>query len=265
MSALLASLMALGIGAAPSEKVVEQFEDCTYTYTGGDYKDEAFHYRLLKPAKIEPGKKYPVVLFLHGAGERGDDNKSQLLYLPEMMADKEHQEKYPCFLIAPQCREGKVWSGFRRASKAGDSADEPTDQLKVAIAALKEVEQKSPIDPKRVYLTGLSMGGYGSWDLAARHPDWFAAVVPICGGGDVSTAGKLKDIPLWAVHGGADTVVPVDQTRKMIEAVKKAGGQPKYSELEGVGHNSWTPGYTDPKGALPWMFEQVNERQKAGA
>jgi predicted peptidase len=100
------------------------------------------------------------------------------------------------------------------------------------------------------------MGGFGSWDWATREPDRFAAVVPICGGGDESKADKLTKTPIWAVHGDTDEVVKVEQSRRMIEAIKKAGGDPKYSELKGVGHNSWTPAYSDPKGIVPWMFEQ---------
>jgi predicted peptidase len=105
------------------------------------------------------------------------------------------------------------------------------------------------------------MGGYGSWDLAARRPELFAAVVPICGGGDEHAAERLLKTPIWAVHGDADTAVPVERSRRMIEAIKAAGGQPKYSELPGVGHNSWTPAYSDPEGVLPWMFEQVRTEE----
>jgi predicted peptidase len=257
----LACLFVAGAVLMQKDATLDAFEDHEIKYTGGEYKDEAFHYRLMKPAKIEPDKKYPVVLFLHGAGERGDDNKKQLLYLPEQMATPEAREKYPCFLIAPQCRKGKTWAGLGRSSN-GESNDEPGEQMQVAIAILKEVEAKYPVDPKRVYLTGLSMGGYGSWDLARRRPDWFAAVVPICGGGKPETADRLVKVPIWAAHGDADSVVPVARTREMIEAVKAAGGTPKYSELPGVGHNSWDPAYQDPKGPLPWMFEQVNDRRK---
>jgi predicted peptidase len=233
------------------------YEERATRFTGGEYKDEEFIYRVLRPAKIEEGKKYPLVVFLHGAGERGNDNRAQLKYFPEMMAQREYREKYPCFIIAPQCREDKSWAGFGRRGQDGAGNDqEPADQLKVVMQILDNSLKMYPVDTKRIYLTGLSMGGFGSWDWAVREPDRFAAVVPICGGGDESKADRLVNTPIWAAHGDADTVVPVDQTRRMIAAIKKAGGDPKYSELKGVGHNSWTPAYSDPDGVVKWMFEQ---------
>jgi dienelactone hydrolase len=123
------------------------------------------------------------------------------------------------------------------------------------IAALEDTLQREPIDPARISLTGLSMGGYGSWDLAARMPERFAAVLPICGGGDEATAAKIKDLPIWCFHGDADTAVRVERSRTMIEALRAAGGAPKYSELAGVGHDSWTPAYRDPD-VLAWLFAQ---------
>ena len=259
MTSLTIALVACALGAAPGDDVLAKFEEHTFTFTGGEYKDEAFRYRLLKPEKIEPGKKYPVVLFLHGAGERGDDNAKQLLYLPELMVTPEYRGKFPCFFIAPQCRSGKLWV-VRGQDKTGVS-----EQMQVAEGILRHVEKEYPVDPARVYLTGLSMGGFGTWNLAARHPDWFAAAVPICGGGDPTLASALVPVPIWAVHGADDKVVSAELSRKMIDAIRAAGGKPRYTEIEGVGHDSWTPGYKDPNGALPWMFQQVNDRRAVAA
>jgi predicted peptidase len=128
--------------------------------------------------------------------------------------------------------------------------------MKIAVAILDEVLKTEPIDPDRVYLTGLSMGGYGTWDLAERMPKRFAAAVPICGGGDDTKANRLVGLPLWAWHGDADPAVPVERSRQMIAAIKTAGGNAKFTELPGVGHDSWTKAYTDPEGAIPWLFEQ---------
>jgi predicted peptidase len=247
---LFVAACALGAPETPGDDVTSKFAEHTYQFTGGPYENEAFRYRLLSPEKIEPGKKYPVVLFLHGRGESGDDNVAQLKYLPTLMATPDYQKKFPCFLIAPQCREGKAWVA-RGPDKKGVS-----EQMQVAEAVLQEALKKYPIDPARVYLTGLSMGGFGSWNLAARHPDWFAAVVPICGGGDPNDAAELAKLPIWAVHGSDDKVVPASLSRTMVEAVLAAGGNVKYTELPGVGHDSWTPAYEDPQGVLPWMFEQ---------
>jgi predicted peptidase len=245
---------------APMVDATKAYEARTTLYTGGEYQDEEFQYRILRPAKIEEGKKYPVVVFLHGAGERGDDNWVQLKYFPEMMAQPEYREKYPCFVIAPQCREGRTWSSIgRRRNRETSDANEPSDQLKVVMQILDTHIKYGFIDTKRIYLTGLSMGGYGAWDWAVREPDRFAAVVPICGGGDDRKADRLVKLPIWAVHGDEDEAVPVERTREMIAAIKKAGGNPKYTELKGVGHNSWTPAYTDPDGVVKWMFEQKKE------
>jgi len=217
---------------------------------------QPFHYRLLGPAAVEPGQRYPLVLFLHGAGERGSDNASQLKYLPAWLAEPAWRQQFPCFVIAPQCRAEHRWSAFNWSDKKSSPlAAEPTTDLAAAIAALEQVCASEPIDPDRIYLTGLSMGGYGSWELAARMPERFAAVVPICGGGDEAQAAKLVNLPIWCFHGGADRVVPVERSQAMIAAIEAAGGRPKYTEFPGVGHDSWTPAYRD-SGLLEWLFAQ---------
>lgn len=243
-----------GWAAAPS---VAPFEVQTLKYTGGEYKNEPFQYLVLKPKNLKPGEKYPLVLFLHGAGERGDNPAKALRHFPELMAKPSHRERFPCFLIVPQCREGKQWVEVPWTDKESTPlAKEPGVMLDLASKILDRSLEEYPIDKSRVYLTGLSMGGYGSWELAMRRPKLFAALAPICGGADETQAAKLKDIPIWTAHGDADTVVPVIRSRRMVEAVKKAGGTIHYVEYPKVGHNSWTPAYTDPDGLLPWMFQQ---------
>ena len=260
MNVLMWSLAVLPLGAVP-EETVNRFEAQSVQFTGGEYENETFNYRLLKPENIEEGKKYPVVLFLHGAGERGDNNTAQLQYLPEWISEPENRKKYPCFLIAPQCRTNKKWANVNWGEKDSSPQPDMSEQMQVALKILKTVTEKYPVDTQRVYLTGLSMGGYGSWDLACRQPEMFAAVAPVCGGGDERQAAKLVGVPVWAWHGDADPAVPVERSRKMIEAIKKAGGMPKYTELPKVGHNSWVQAYHGPENLLPWMFEQVNNRQ----
>jgi predicted peptidase len=247
------------LGAAPSDEIVAQFEEHAYTAPVGEDAAGEFRFRLLKPDRIEPDKQYPVVLFLHGAGERGDDNKTQLRFLPELLATPEYRRKFPCFVVAPQCRTGKWWV-VRGPDKKGVG-----EQMKMAEGVLAQVLHQHPVDPRRVYLTGISMGAFASWNLAVRHPDWFAAVVPIAGGGDPSMAAALVDVPVWAVHSADDKLVPAGLSRAMVAAIRQAGGTPKYTELDGFGHESWMPAYEDPKGVLPWMFEQVNGRHGASA
>lgn len=226
------------------------------SFTGGEYANESFGYRLLKPQVVVPGERYPLVLFLHGAGERGDDNRRQVKYLPEWLATAQNRQTYPCYLIAPQCREDHLWVETPRAFDRGAPRQAPGPQMQVVINILDEVIAEFSVDPARLYLTGLSMGGFGSWDLGTRLAERWAAVAPICGGGDELYADRLVGVPVWAWHGDADDVVPVARSRRMIEAIRAAGGEPKYSELAGVGHDSWTPAYTSADGLLPWMFAQ---------
>jgi len=215
-----------------------------------------FRYRLLRPPKLVPGMRYPLILFLHGAGERGDDNLKQLAYLPRWMAEPGMRKRHPCFVLAPQCRMDERWADVSWADETSTpQAAEPTTDLRAAVAALDAVMRGEQVDPDRVYLTGLSMGGFGTWDLAGRMPERFAAFLPICGGGDERTAAKFAARPLWCFHGDQDTAVPVQRSRSMIAAMEAAGGRPKYSELEGVGHNSWTTAYRDPA-VIDWLFAQ---------
>jgi predicted peptidase len=213
-----------------------------------------FGYRLLAPVKIEPDSKYPLVVFLHGAGERGADNVLQLKYLPAWLAAPAVRERHPCFVLAPQCRMDERWVDVSWADKTSmPRAAEPTTDLRAVMAMLEAVLNDEPIDPDRVYLTGISMGGFGTWDLASRMPDRFAALLPICGGGDERTAARIAGIPTWVVHGDADKAVPVERSRSMVKALEAAGGRPKYVEMPGVGHDTWTPTYHDPA-VLDWLF-----------
>jgi len=219
-----------------------------------------FRYRLLRPASVagdgRDGQRYPLVLFLHGAGERGNDNVKQLKYLPTWLADPALRQRHPCFVLAPQCRMDERWVDVSWADATSTpQPTTPTIDLAAATKALEETLVREAIDPARIYLTGLSMGGYGTWDLAARMPDRFAAILPVCGGGDERVADRIAALPIWCFHGDADTAVPVDRSRTMIAAVKAADGRPIYSELPGVGHDSWTPAYRD-RFVLDWLFSQ---------
>lgn len=225
-----------------------------------DGEPQPFRYRLLRPARPEPGRTYPVVLSLHGSGERGSDNARQLTYLPRLLAEPAQRERYPCLVVAPQCRTDHRWVEVAWDDpQAAAQPEEPSVDLAAAVAALDAVLAAEPADPDRVLLTGLSMGGYGTWDLAARAPGRFAAAMPICGGGDPATAPRLATLPIWAFHGADDRVVPPARSRTMVEAIRAAGGEPKYTEFAGVGHDAWTPAYRDPE-VLDWFFAQRRRR-----
>lgn len=225
----------------PSQRTLSLYMASQYRRVdSGSSIRESLPYRLLSPVNLIPDTQYPLVVFLHGAGEKGDDNQLQLLGLPEQMAESRWQKRFPCYLLAPQCSPDFHWSNHEED----------------LVALIRQLRGQQAVDPQRIYLTGLSMGGFGCWSLAAREPDLFAAVVPICGGGEPSTAERLVGVPIWAVHGDADDAVPVQYSRDMIAAIRRAGGTPAYSELKGVGHDSWTQTYRDPDGVLKWMFEQ---------
>ncbi|QDV11591.1 esterase [Rosistilla oblonga] len=228
---------------------------------------QPFGYRLMKPRNIEPGKKYPLVLFLHGAGERGDDNLRQLKFLPESLATSANRDRFPCFVLAPQCPTGQQWVDVPWGDlKSTPMPEQPSRPMQGAIEVLQKTLKEQPIDRSRVYLTGLSMGGYGSWDLASRHPEWFAGAIIVCGGGDEQQAAQLKQLPIQVFHGGADTVVPTQRSRSMVAAIQDAGGtQIEYTELPGVGHNSWSHAYSDAAGALEWLFKQSRQPIPSGS
>jgi len=235
------------------------YEERSTRVADGDATVE-FKYRLLRP---EPGDgeerqdaRHPLVLFLHGAGERGSDNVQQLKYLPTWLADPAARKRRPAFVLAPQCRMDERWVDVSWADgKSTPHPATPTVDLAAAMQALDDVMRREAVDPARIYLTGLSMGGFGTWDMAVRRPELFAALLPVCGGGDEQTAARIADLPIWCFHGDADQAVPVRRSRDMIAAVRAAGGRPVYSELPGVGHDSWTPAYRD-EFVLDWLFSQ---------
>ena len=212
-------------------------------------------YRLLKPQQIEPGKRYPLVLFLHGIGERGADNAKQLVHGAGEFAKPENRQKYPCFVVAPQCPPKGKWVNVDFKPPSHTMPEKPSMPLKLALELVDKLAAELPVDKDRLYITGLSLGGFGAWDAIQRRPDYFAAAMPICGGGDTAQAPRLKHLPIWAFHGGTDTAVLPRRTTAMIEAIRLAGGTPKMTIYPGVGHDCWTRTYADPA-VLAWLFAQ---------
>jgi predicted peptidase len=225
------------------------------TFVAGDF---SLPYRLLKPKNYDPRQKYPLVIFLHGAGERGNDNEKQLIHGMNDFASDEVMEKYPAFVMAPQCPAGQQWGGINRLAKVETPEGQLPPALDATLKAAKAMEKDFSIDDRRIYLTGLSMGGYGSWKALETHPDMFAAAAIICGGGKPEAAAKFKHVPIWVFHGADDKTVPVEQSREMVEALKAAGANPKYTEYPGVGHNSWAATYSNPE-LYAWLFAQKKQ------
>jgi predicted peptidase len=261
--AVIVSFLVFSMAAAPrsSARIPQTgFLDRTISIRGTTYK-----YQVFVPEDWSAKQKWPIILFLHGAGERGSDGLLQTdVGLPH--AIRLDRSRFHTVVVIPQCLKDSWW---------------PTPQMEeLALAALAAASKEFKGDTKRTYLTGLSMGGYGSWSLAAKYPGKFAAVVPICGGivlpehlrqqrPDLAStaypdeaksyeevAKKIGKTPVWIFHGGADEVVPPEGSRKLDQALKAAGGDVRYTEYPGVGHNSWDKAYADPE-LMTWMLSKT--------
>lgn len=199
--------------------------------------------------------KLPLVIFLHGSGERGYDNEAQLRNGVMAFVEPDNFRQHPCFVLAPQCPQGQRWSGTDIAL-AATWADTPTEPMRLLIQLIDQVLNENPaIDRDRVYVAGLSMGGAGAFDLLMRKPQWFAAAVPLCGGGDPAFAAKIKDIPLWVFHGRRDDTVPVKRSRDIVQALKKLGAPVQYTEYTTLGHGIWQETFYNPE-VMNWLFAQ---------
>ncbi len=225
------------------------------TFTGADGK--TLPYRLLKPAHYDAATKYPLVIFLHGAGERGTDNERQLQHCVRDFAKPAIREQHPCFVVAPQCDNAYRWCEVDWGDpKPHQTPKEPSVPMGLLIALLPTLDKEFSIDPSRLYVTGLSMGGFGTWDLVTRFPQRFAAAAPICGGADNSAAPALAALPIWVFHGAVDNVVHPERSRTMVAALKAAGStQVKYTEYPGVGHGCWGNAFAEPD-YFTWLFAQ---------
>ena len=188
-------------------------------------------------------QKWPLILFLHGAGERGDDLNLVKKHGPPKLVDQGRE--FPFLVVSPQCPTSSWWP----------------EQIDALIALLDEVQSKYAIDADRVYVTGLSMGGFGTWSLATRYPERFAAIAPICGGGDRYLAGRLKNVPVWAFHGAKDPTVPVQASKDMVEALRKAGGDVQLTIYPEAQHDSWTETYNNPK-LYEWFLSHRRNAEK---
>jgi predicted peptidase len=237
----------------------DSWQDAYETKTYRDAAGQTLPYRFLKPEKIEPGETYPLVLFLHGAGERGADNTQQIVYFAAELIKPENRQKQPCFVVCPQCPTECRWVEVDWGRASHTMPEKPSVPLGLALELVDKLAAEMPVDRSRIYVTGLSMGGFGTWDAIQRRPGFFAAAIPICGGGDAAEAPKLKDLPLWAFHGDQDASVMPSRTTTMIEAIRQAGGLPKMTIYPGVPHNSWDRTYANPE-VWAWLFAQKRPR-----
>lgn len=242
---------------APASAADTGFLNRTVSVDGVTYR-----FQVYVPADWTPQQSWPVALFLHGSGERGDDGLLQT-QVGIGTAIRTHANDFKLIVVLTQCRKGKIWGN--------------PDMQTQALAALAQSVTEFHGDPARLYLTGLSMGGYGTWEIAMRHPKMFAAIVPICGGvhalADMpelhssltddpkiadpyaEIARRIGSTPVWIFHGDADQSVPVDESRRMNQALLAIKANVRYTEYPGVGHNSWDNAYSEPE-LLPWLLGQ---------
>ena len=201
-------------------------------------KNYPFEIYFPKSYKADDDKSWPLILFLHGAGERG--NQLELVKLQGLPNYLRNKEDFPFVVAYPQCPARAYWE---------------VDSLN---SWLEEVLKKVNADPKRIYLTGISMGGYGTWHWGAANPDKFAAIIPICGGGETRQASRLNKTPIWAFHGAKDNIVPLRETLEMTDAVEKAGGKVELTVYPDLYHDSWTKTYNNPK-IYDWLLEHTKK------
>jgi predicted peptidase len=201
-------------------------------------------YLLFLPKRYgeDPDQKWPLILYLHGAGERGDELERVKTHgIPKIL---EERPDFPFVCVSPQCPDEGVWMVHNLALKG----------------LLDSILSTYAIDPDRVYLTGNSMGGYGTWGLAMAYPGTFAAIAPICGGGMSKGVGSLTEVPVWAFHGAEDPVVPLEQSQSMVDALRASGGNVKLTVYPGVGHDSWSQTYDNPE-----LYEWFLQHRRASA
>lgn len=238
-----------------AQELYGEYEKNVFVSLQGD----SLQYRLLRPENEQEGEKYPLVLFLHGAGERGNDNQKQLIHGGQMWLNPVNREKYPAYVLAPQCPQEDYWAYLSRPRSFDPNKmpimTEPTPIFKTLKELLDAYLSMAQIDKSRIYIVGLSMGGMGTFDMVIRYPEIYAAAVPICGTVNAERLSTVKNVKFRIYHGDADSVVPVEGSRQAYKALKKAGVDVEYIEYPGVNHGSWVPAFNDPT-FMSWLFSQ---------
>jgi len=225
-------------------------------------------YRMLLPLGFDSSKKYPILIFLHGAFEKGTDNQAQLNIGGRYFLRQDNREKFPAIVLFPQCPQDDSWTYFETQldSVSGLAKSwyfpfqkEPTQVTRLLKHLLDSLITLNYVDPSRVYLGGLSQGGMGVFDLVARYPAIFAAAFPVCGAGKVNTSKNFaSEVAVWMFHGDKDDIVPPRFSRDFYKQLKKLGADVQYTEYPGVYHNSWVDAFKEPN-LLPWLFSRTKK------
>jgi predicted peptidase len=223
-------------------------------------ENDTMPYRILLPVNFNPSKKYPLIIVLHGSGERGNDNEMQLVHGASLFLNEEIRKKYPAIIVFPQCSEKSYWSNVKTdTSHEGKRMftfledGKPTRAMQTLQKLVQKIMHVYPVSKNRVYIGGLSMGGMGTFEIVMRNPKMFAAAFPICGGANPSVAKKIKNTDWWIFHGAQDNVVDPEYSISMFEALKKQQAKVKLTIYPEANHNSWDSAFAE-KDLLPWLF-----------
>jgi predicted peptidase len=220
-----------------------------------DARHATMPYRLYSPLHNDPTRRYPLLLFLHGAFERGSDNLAQLDVIGPVVSDAAFRQRFPCYVLAPQCPANNAWVDAHYAGHRFIPSRRPTLSMRQVVELLASLQHQLQIDPERIYVGGNSMGGSGTWDIIARYPHRFAAAFPMCGRGDTVSSAAIVHLPIWAFHNSGDPLVEVHWSRDMIAALRAHGGTPYYSEYPDKSHDCWSRALREPA-FFPWLFAQ---------
>src|SRR6266481_3413075 len=237
--------LVLAVLPCTAQDVVDGFVARTFTSASR----QVMPYRLFIPPSYDKDRQYPLVLWLHGAGGAGSNNMAQIVEDQTLgthtWTRPQNQARYPTFVLVPQSPTNRVSSGIDRLSP----------EMLLVLGILDAVRGEFNIDTLRIYVAGQSDGGVGTWNVIMQRPNLFAAAIPLCGGGDPSGAFRIASMPIWAFHGARDVVIPVTESRRLIAAIRKVGGHPRYTEYRNVGHDVWIPAFAEPD-LVGWLFAQ---------
>jgi predicted peptidase len=227
------------------------------------FEKDTLNYRILKPLNYQPNEQYPVHLFLHGAGERGSDNISQLTHGGKLFLKKENREKYNSWVIFPQCSENDRWPNLKSDlwnATFDNKITKPNKSLGLVIRLMDEFIEKKQVNRQRVYISGLSMGGMGTFEILYRRPNMFAAASPICGNGSTKLTNLYADkVSIWIFHGSDDQVVSPKHSLNLAKAIIESGGSPKVTLYENVGHGSWGHAFAE-QNYLKWIHSKTKKQ-----